>query len=404
MIDIRTLVTSSLRRHPDPDFSADPLIRAIVGQLRALPTPAPSPGFRDELRAQLIAVTPRLVAEGVTAGRPSRTARKPHRAPAPRVPLRRPVTVMGTLLLMFVLLLAGGVWMSSHTLPGDSLYGLKRASENVQLSLTGGDGARGRQYLALAKKRADEVSGLLARTSATAAGSGPQASGNINPHTAKLIADTLRDADADTRNGVRLLTGQAVRSMSDGPLLAVIKWAPSQLARLDSIVNRAPPGTARERAAASQHLAQRSLLRASQLRGFMGCSCLASTPNDDLGPLPCDTACNPVTPTSPGPQPGSAKPSTPSAPPGGSRPPSLSKSSAGVNAAPSGSASATGAAESGTGGESPSDTEGSSGRSPILPLPTDIPSGPITIDTCGVHITLGPLGLGLGACVLQLSL
>ncbi len=161
MIDIRTLVSNGLRRYPDPDVSADPLIRTIVGQLRALPTPAPSPGFREELRAQLIAVTPRLVAEGVTAGRPARTARKPHRATAPRVPIRRPAAVMGTLLLLFVMLLAGGVWMSSHTLPGDSLYGLKRASENVQLSLTGGDGARGRQYLALAKKRANEVSGLL---------------------------------------------------------------------------------------------------------------------------------------------------------------------------------------------------------------------------------------------------
>ena len=175
MIDIRTLVSSGLRRYPDPDVSADPLIRTIVGQLRALPTPAPSPGFREELRAQLIAVTPRLVAEGVTAGRPTRTARKPKRATAPRVPIRRPAAVMGTLLLLFVLLLAGGVWMSSHTLPGDSLYGLKRASENVQLSLTGGDGARGRQYLALAKKRATEVSGLLGRTSSMAAGSGSQA-------------------------------------------------------------------------------------------------------------------------------------------------------------------------------------------------------------------------------------
>ena len=47
MIDIRTLVSSGLRRYPDPDVSADPLIRTIVGQLRALPTPAPSPGFRE---------------------------------------------------------------------------------------------------------------------------------------------------------------------------------------------------------------------------------------------------------------------------------------------------------------------------------------------------------------------
>jgi uncharacterized membrane protein YgcG len=400
MIDIRTLVSSGLRRYPDPDVSADPLIRTIVGQLRALPTPAPSPGFREELRAQLIAVTPRLVAEGVTGSRPARAARKPHRATAPRVPIRRPAAVMGTLVLLFVLLLAGGVWMSSHTLPGDSLYGLKRASENVQLSLTGGDGARGRQYLALAKKRANEVSGLLGRTSSMAAGSGPQASGNINAHTAKLIADTLRDADADTRNGVRLLTGQAVRNMSNGPLSAVTTWAPAQLARLDSIVNRAPPGATRERAVTSRHLVQHALTRANQLGHDMGCSCLANTANDELGPLPCDTACNPVTPVSPGQQPGSTKPSTsPSTSPTGTEPATPNKSSGGLNGL-SGSTSAPGAG-SGTGGATSSGSPGGSG---LPPLPSITSTGPVTVDTCGVHVTLGPLGLGLGPCGLDLSL
>ncbi len=307
---------------------------------------------------------------------------------------------MGTLLLLFVLLLAGGVWMSSHTLPGDSLYGLKRASENVQLSLTGGDGARGRQYLALAKKRATEVSGLLGRTSSMAAGSGSQASGNINAHAAKLVADTLRDADADTLNGVRVLTGQAVRNMSNGPLTAVTTWAPAQLARLDSIVNRAPPGATRERAVASRHLVQRALTRANQLGHEMWCSCLANTANDELGPLPCDTACNPVTPAAPGQQPGSTKPSTsPSTSPSSAEPATPNKSSGGVNTPPS-SGSATGAG-SGTGGATSS---GSSGGSILPPLPSVTPTAPITVDTCGVHITLGPLGLGLGPCGLDLSL
>jgi uncharacterized membrane protein YgcG len=399
MIDIRTLVSSGLRRYPDPDVSTDPLIRTIVGQLRALPTPAPSPGFREEVRAQLISVTPRLVAEGVTAGRPARAARKPQRATAPRVPIRRPAAVMGTLLLLFVLLLAGGVWMSSHTLPGDSLYGLKRASENVQLSLTGGDGARGRQYLALAKKRANEVTGLLGRTSSMAAGSGSQASGNINAHAAKLIADTLRDADADTRNGVRLLTGQAVRNMSNGPLSAVTTWAPAQLARLESIVNRAPPGATHDRAVESQRLVQHAVTRANQLNHDMGCSCLANTANDELGPLPCDTACNPVTPVSPGQQPGSTKPSTsPPTSPTGTEPATPNKSSGGLIGLP-GSTSATGAG-SGTGGATSS---GSPGGSILPPLPSTS-TGPITVDTCGVHVTLGPLGLGLGPCGLDLSL
>ncbi len=233
-----------------------------------------------------------------------------------------------------------------------------------------------------------------------AAGSGSQASGNINAHTAKLIADTLRDADTDTRNGVRLLTGQAVRNMSNGPLNAVTTWAPAQLARLDSIVDRAPPGATRERAVTSRHLVQRALTRANQLSSDMGCSCLANTANDELGPLPCDTACYPVTPASPGQQPGSTKPSTsPSTSPTSTEPALPNKSSGGANGLP-GSTSATGAG-SGTGGATSS---GSPGGSALLPLPSHTSTGPITVDTCGVHVTLGPLGLGLGPCGLDLSL
>jgi hypothetical protein len=397
-MDIRALA-SGLRRYPDPDRSTDPLIRAIIGQLRALPTPAPSPGFREELRAQLIAVTPRLVAEGVTAGK----RRTSTAGPVPRgrrsrriAPLRRPLAVVGTLLVLFVLLLSGGVWMSSHTLPGDSLYGLKRASENVQLSLTGGDGARGRQYLALAKKRANEVIGLLSRTSALAGGSGPQASGGVNDRTAKLITSTLNDADADTRNGARLLTGQAVRNLSPGPLNALIAWAPDQIRRLIAIADRAPVGAVHTRAVTSQRLAQDALDYAKQLK-------------HELGPKPCATVCNPVTPTPNVPPPGSTtKPAAPPSSPGGSQPsspPTIQSSSAGIHiqVSPNGAGTVTTPGESGTGSAGTSGVPGTRTGSAILPLPS-LTSPPLTVDTCGLHISLGPLGVGIGTCGLDLKL
>src|SRR5882757_7910875 len=172
MADARSLV-AMLRRYPDPVMSTDPTISLLVDRLSSLPSPPkPSPGFRAELRAQLVAVTPRLVAEGLTpdvvAG-PAHGPRARVRAAWQRVPMRRPLAVVGTLVVVFGLLLSGAVWLSSSTLPGDSLYGLKRAGENVQLSMTNGSGARGKEYLTLAKRRVDEVSSLLSRVSALAA-------------------------------------------------------------------------------------------------------------------------------------------------------------------------------------------------------------------------------------------
>src|SRR5690348_11712642 len=177
MADLRSFV-AALRRYPDPLASGDPMVGALVARLSSLPS-QPSPGFREELRAQLVAVAPRLVAEGLATdpGADSATVRPNGRVHAAwrRAPFRRPLAVVGTLVVIFAVLLTGAVWLSSGTLPGDSLYGLKRASENVQLSLTSGDSARGKEYLTLAKRRVNEVSKLLSKASALAVGSGANA-------------------------------------------------------------------------------------------------------------------------------------------------------------------------------------------------------------------------------------
>src|SRR6185437_4847649 len=59
-----SMLGGPLRRYEDPAQSRDPRIREIVAALATLePAPAPRAHFRAELRAQLVAVTPRLVAE-----------------------------------------------------------------------------------------------------------------------------------------------------------------------------------------------------------------------------------------------------------------------------------------------------------------------------------------------------
>jgi hypothetical protein len=413
MADIRALA-GRFGHYPDPESSTDPVISALIGQLRALPAgPALRADFRSELHAQLVAVTPRLVAEGVASPDVAAKHRTPVqrgwgrlRTAASRMPMRRPLAVVASLVVVFGLLLSGAVWLSSHTLPGDSLYGLKRASENVQLSLISGDGARGREYLALAKRRVNEATSLLSKASASAAGVGPQAAGGVNPHTASLVAATLSAADADLRNGSRLLTGQAVHNTSDGPLKTLSSWSPHQIARLRVVADRVPSGSLHHRVLASEQLAQRVLDRAHRLAVDLGCNCLRSTSSDDLGPLPCQGVCNPVQPATPGPG------TTPSPAP---RPSVAPSSSGGTVTRPSTSAPTlppNGTVSTPHGqprSTAPTDSRGTTrptttapGRSG-LPLPNSA-SVPITVDTCGLQVTLGPLGLGVGTCGLNLTL
>jgi hypothetical protein len=400
MADLRSLV-GVLRRYPDPADSNDPLISALVHRLATVPPPpGPSPEFTAQLHAQLVAVTPRLVTEGDSETDQRRRWRWPH---VRRLPLRRPLAVVGTLVVIFALLLGGAVWLSSSSLPGDSLYGLKRASENVQLSLTGGTGARAKEYLTLAKRRANEASALLSRALALGAGTGPQAADGISARSAKLITDTLDDADSDLRNASRLLTEQAVSNRSADPLRVLLGAVPDQVSRLASIVNRIPPGQLHDRARASEQLAVRVLDRANRLRADLGCSCLTRTSADDLGPLPCSTSCAAPRAT-PGP------PSSPGSTPTGTTGPGSTPRSSGSAPAPqtrqatatSGPAASTRPAAGGSsdaparatpGANAPQTSAGASSGSP-----TSGTSGPIVVNSCGVTITLASLGAGVGIC------
>ncbi len=400
MADLRSLV-GVLRRYRDPASSTDPLISSLLHRLATVPPPpGPSPDFTAQLHAQLVAVTPRLVAEGAPGTDQPRARRWRHLR---RFPLRRPIAVFGALVVIFALLLGGAVWLSSGSLPGDSLYGLKRASENVQLSLAGGTGARAKEYLSLAKRRANEVSALLSRASALAAGPGPQAADGISARNAKLITDTLGDADSDLRNASRLLTEQAVNNRSADPLQVLLGAVPDQVSRLGSIVSRIPPGPLHDRAHGSEQLATRVVDRANRLRADLGCSCLTGTSADDLGPLPCTTPCaaprtTPATPHSPGSTPsgssgpGSAPPSSGGAP----APPTTRKT---ATSAPAGASRPAAAARSGTPARgtsrpsAPLTSAGAGGASPTAGL-----SPPIVVNSCGVTITLASIGVGVGPC------
>lgn len=377
------MLSGSLRRYPDPETSTDPRIFALVSALRTVEiAPAPRAHFQAELRAQLVAVAPRLIAEGTTielprtAEAPARAATIAGRAPARRAARRRssfsinglslgrPLAIVTAMVAVFAFVLGGAVWMSKKALPGDALYSLKRANENVQLSLADGPTAKGKAYLDFAGERIDEVAALLKRSSASALGSGLTASGAISPHTATLVSGTLDSADSDVKNAAVLLGQQSVSSKSASPLAPLIGWAPSQLQKLQAITDRLPAGALHDRAAGSTDLVRSALVRADNLSAMAGCSCLTSAANDALGPVPCTPCTAPALPSTPGtpitPRPAVTTPTSPTLP------------------GATGSTGASGAGSSSAGGSSTAAPSGSG--APVVVVPS-LPTLPIQLPT-----------------------
>jgi hypothetical protein len=426
-----SMLGASWRRFEDPTRSRDPRVRALVASLATLPGPQPRAEFRDELRAQLVAIAPRIVAEArdadalidVVPARPAKTA--PAGKPLPtgrrtaarhsdswvtglrRIPIARPLAVAASVITAFALLLGGAVWMSKKALPGDTLYGLKRASENAQLAIAGSDTQKASDYLEFAATRASEVRALLSRSAAGAIGRGPQAGAAVNAGTAKLITSTLASADSDVRSASSLLGFHAVRTRSSSALHTMTNWAPGQLARLNAITASMPSGSLQTRAAQSAHLVTQALGRAEALAGEIGCQCLQSSGSDSLGPLPC-SGCGSSGSTGP-PRPGA----TPSVVKPGRHPSGATASGSASQQAPvpgqhHGSATDTTSAPPGGRKSSPG-LPLPSPPLPSLPLPSlPIPSlpfplprppkQPVTGGSCGLTVSLGLIGVGLGTC------
>ena len=408
-----SMLGDTLRRFEDPARSRDPRIREIVAALATVePAPAPRAHFRAELRAQLVAVTPRLVAEAETeklpvvprhAVRPvvartgGRAARRTDENGEPigrrilsGVRLSRPLAAVAATVVVLGMLLGGAVLMSRGALPGDSLYSLKRASEDAQLALAPNAGARAKLKLDFASTRVDEVADLLPG-GANAAGVA-----SVSPHLAALVDTTLASANSDVISASQTLGEQAIQNNSAAPLQSMTGWAPGELTQLQQIMNRLPVSSpAYSNAQATYNLVSQAFTRATQLQAEAGCSCLHSAPSDQLGPIPCPVCTSPATPGTPNGTNGVVPGTTTTTPSTGAST-SASDSGNGVGVTQTGSASI------GPIGGPVGATPTGPGIPSLLPsgLPT-LPSasvGPIGIGSCGVSISLSPINLHLGTC------
>lgn len=186
--------------------------------------------------------------------------------------------VAAAALFVMVALTGGGVLGSRNALPGDSLYGVKRAAESVGTALTFGEEARARRHLELASTRLAEIEQLASRHGTT-----------VDP---TIYENAIDEFDIAVSEGSRMLLGG-----ENGPAVAGLgdlsTWAAQAQARWAAIRPSLPDPAV---ASADQSIAllERLLGRAEALQTRIDCQQVASG-TDDLGPVPAVGACVPRT-------------------------------------------------------------------------------------------------------------
>ena len=253
----------------------------LAESLAAVPgVPGPRPEFRAALRQRLVAVA---AVQGV--GEPAAGVTRLRESAATWRFQRRMAVLAGGAAAATAI--AGVGLGASRSLPGDPFYGVKRASEDVQLATTFGQEAKGRRHLEFARTRLAEVEELAGQTSSAPAGvpGKPTAAGPVpTQDLASTIVSTLRDMDAETRAGAADLLAVHARTGDRDVLEALDEFSQDQYADLRGVLP-ALPADARARAAGSLALiaavAQETVAAAG------------STPAEQPGPRPSPSSDTP---------------------------------------------------------------------------------------------------------------
>lgn len=250
------------RRHTRTPYDEElsPLVAVAHASVQRLSTVAEQvtvdPAYRRRLRQRLLAVAH---TQGIGA---SEITHDPEPAVAPRRRVKLAVAVGAA---AGVLALSGVSTASGDAIPGDTLYPVKRQTERAQLALAGSDVNRGQLYLGFARTRLSE---------AQAVATDPEA-----------LEAALDDMDADTRSGVRLLTGAAVDRRDPGVLNTVDGFVSEQRRKVVNLVTTLE-GTSRTRALGSLEMLDSAADRVSALRPALLCTSETDRRADSLGPLP----------------------------------------------------------------------------------------------------------------------
>ncbi|MEH1100003.1 DUF5667 domain-containing protein [Micromonospora sp. CPCC 205561] len=254
---------------------ADDQLAVLVGVGRRLhaapPDVAVDPEFRTGLRAMLLATAERegIGAPAATTEPASRrsTAEAGRNRLLPAVTARR-ARARGAILVGVAagaVALSGISAASENAVPGDALYGMKRSTERAQLALASSDVSRGQLFLGFARTRLAEAASLRGDEGGFSA--------------------VLDDMDADTRQGVRLLTTAAAQRSDPAALDAVNAFLTGQRRAVGGLLDDASRAD-RERARRSIALLDAARKRSDALRAAIACGLPAPLGSDTLGPAP----------------------------------------------------------------------------------------------------------------------
>ncbi|MCX4389301.1 DUF5667 domain-containing protein [Micromonospora peucetia] len=255
---------------------ADDQLAALVAVGQRLPVARPAvevdPEFRTGLRAMLLATAERegIGAPATVTTEPAsrRSAAEPGRNRLlPAVTARR-ARARGAILVGVAagaVALSGISAASENAVPGDALYGMKRSTERAQLALASSDVSRGQLFLDFARTRLAEAATLRGDEDGFSA--------------------VLNDMDADTRQGVRLLTGAAVQRSDPAALDAVNSFLTGQRRAVGGLLDDATRAD-RDRTRRSLALLDAARKRSDALRAAIACGLPAPVGSDALGPVP----------------------------------------------------------------------------------------------------------------------
>jgi Domain of unknown function (DUF5667) len=226
------------------------------------PSPDAGPEFRDGLRAMIMA---KIAREGI--GATAKQAVPPGRAATPgrRVGAGKARTAMLLGAVGGAVLLSGVSVASTHALPGNPLYQVKRSSERAQLALAGSDITRGQLYLQFAIGRlieAEQVDKAMLDEA--------------------MLAEVFADMNAETQQGSKVLTGVAVQKGDPAMLNALLDFVRHQRTRILNL-HLSQAGTPLVQA--SLQLLDAVELRANALSSSLQRGCDVGS-IDSLGPVP----------------------------------------------------------------------------------------------------------------------
>ena len=164
--------------------------------------------FRKELRG-------RLMSEAVVV-----LARRPSRFSFPAI--LRPALAAAAIL---VLISAGATSAAASSLPGDPLYAVKRAGEDVRLALTFDEVARTELLSELTDRRLEELAEIAKHRPSSAPTATQEYADAVNNFADAL--DRLRDADSEDKRNAAQALAEAARAKHKAVLDAVKDQLPA---------------------------------------------------------------------------------------------------------------------------------------------------------------------------------